>query len=70
MSYHEHMPAISVKHQVIHALQRMPEDIDFRDVTEEVALLAAVAEAEEDIAGGDLVDNDRMRERIEGWANG
>src|SRR5467141_439261 len=32
---------MSVKEQVLKAIQRLPEDIDFRDVTDEIALLAA-----------------------------
>ena len=60
----------TVKDQVIHAIQRLPHDADFRDVNEEIALLAAVAEAEEDIQQGKLVENDTMKARLEDWLNG
>ena len=58
---------MSVKEQVLQAIQRLPDDIDFRDVSDEIALLAAVHEAEEDIKEGRLVSNDQMLSRIEGW---
>jgi hypothetical protein len=58
---------MSVKEQVLQAIQRLPDDIDFRDVTDEIALLAAVHEAEQDIQEGRLVSNEEMRSRIEGW---
>ena len=58
---------MSIKHQVLSAIQRLPDDIDFRDVNEEIALLAAVQEAEDDIRENRLVSNTDMRNRIEEW---
>lgn len=68
--YPAFMPTLTVKEQVLHAIQRLPDDADFRDVSEEIALLAAVAEAEEDIRTGQLVDHDAMKARVEDWLNG
>jgi len=59
---------MSVKQQVLQAIQRLPEDIDFRDITDEIALLAAVHEAETDIEQGRLVSNEEMKSRIAGWS--
>lgn len=58
---------MSVKEQVLQAIQRLPDDIDYRDVTDEIAFLAAVGEAEEDIAAGRLVTNEQMKARIGQW---
>jgi hypothetical protein len=58
---------MSIKQRVLSAIQRMPEDIDFRDVSEEIALLAAVQEAEDDIREGRLISNTEMKGRIEEW---
>jgi len=55
----------TVKEQVLHVLQRLPDDADFRDVNEEIALLAAVAGA--DIREGRLVDNNEMKARLDEW---
>lgn len=57
----------TVKEQVLHVLQRLPDDADFRDVNEEIALLAAVAEAEADIREGRLVENNDMKSRLDEW---
>lgn len=54
---------MGVKEQVLEAVQRLPDDIDFRDVTDEVALLAAVHEAEQDIQHGRVISNEEMKSR-------
>jgi predicted transcriptional regulator len=59
---------MSVKEQVLQAIERLPNDINFRDVAEEVALLAAVQEAERDIEAGRLISNDEMKSRIAQWS--
>ena len=58
---------MSVKEQVLQAIHRLPDDIDYRDVAEEVAFLAAVREAERDIDEGRLVSNEQMKARIAEW---
>jgi hypothetical protein len=58
---------MSIKHQVLAAIQRLPDDVSFRDVNEEIALLAAVQEAEDDIREKRLVSNSDMKSRIEEW---
>jgi predicted transcriptional regulator len=56
---------MSVKEQVLQAIQRLPDDIDYRDVTDEIAFLAAIGEAEQDIAAGRIVTNEQMKARLE-----
>jgi len=56
----------TVKAQVLHAITRLPEDADFRDINEEIALLAAVDEAEEDIRQGRTLENSTMKQRLNG----
>lgn len=58
---------MSVKEQVLQAINRLPDDIDYRDAAEEIALLAAVREAERDIEQGRLVTNEQMKVRIGEW---
>lgn len=58
---------MSVKEQVLEAIQRLPDDIDFRDVADEIALLGAVHEAERDIQQGRLISNEEMKSRIAQW---
>jgi hypothetical protein len=59
---------MSVKEQVLQAIQRLPNDINFRDVTDEIALLAAIEDAERDIEDGRLISNDEMKSRISQWS--
>ncbi len=58
---------MTIKQQVLTAIQRLPDDINFHDVNEEIALLAAVEEAEDDIRANRLLSNSEMKNRIEGW---
>jgi predicted transcriptional regulator len=59
---------MTVKEQVLGAIRRLPDDVDFRDVAEEVALLAAVNEAEADIREGRLVSHAEMKDRVAKWS--
>ena len=59
---------MSVKEQVLQAIQRLPDDIDLRDVADEIALLAALQEAEHDIEHGQLISNDEMKSRMAQWS--
>jgi len=59
---------MSVKEQVLQAIQRLPDDIDFRDVADEIAPLAAVQEAEREIEQGRLISNKEMKSRIGQWS--
>jgi hypothetical protein len=59
---------MSVKEQVLQAIQRLPDDIDFRDVADEIALLAALLEAERDIQRGRVISNAEMKSRIGQWS--
>jgi len=59
---------MSVKEQILQAVQRLPDDVDYRDVSEEIAFLAAVREAERDIEAGRLVMNEQMKARIAEWS--
>jgi len=60
----------TVKEQVLQVVHRLPDDADFRDVNEEIAMLAAVAEAEDDIREGRLVENGEMKARLDEWLDG
>jgi predicted transcriptional regulator len=58
---------VSVKEQVLQAINRLPDDIDYRDAADEIAFLAAMPEAERDIEQGRLVTNEQMKSRIGEW---
>ena len=58
---------MSVKEQVLQAINRLPDDIDYRAAADEIAFLAAVREAERDIDQGHVVTNEQMKARIDEW---
>jgi predicted transcriptional regulator len=56
---------MSVKEQVLEAIQRLPDDVDYRDVAEEIAFLSAIGEAEKDIEEGRVITHEQMKSRVE-----
>jgi predicted transcriptional regulator len=56
---------VSVKDQLLQAINRLPDDIDYRDVADEIAFFAAVREAERDIEEGRVVTSEQMKARID-----
>ena len=61
---------MSVKGQVLEAIQRLPDDTDYRDVTDEIAFLAAICDAEQDIPGGRVITNEQMKACMTNGASG
>ncbi|MBA3961899.1 MAG: hypothetical protein H0X40_08365 [Chthoniobacterales bacterium] len=61
---------MSVKEQVLQAIHRMPSDVSYRDVAEEIAFLSALREAEKDIEEGRVLSNEQMKARIGEWTAG
>ena len=60
---------MSAKESVLQALHRLPDDIDYNDITEEIAFLAALRQAEDDIQAGKLVSNEEVRRKLESWTS-
>ncbi|MEW6304222.1 MAG: hypothetical protein AB1705_12165 [Verrucomicrobiota bacterium] len=58
---------MSDKQIVLEALHRLPDDLTFRDIAEEVAFLAALREGEEQIKQGKIISNEEMRRRLDSW---
>ena len=58
---------MSVKEQVLQAINRLPDDIDYLDAADEIAFLVAVREAERDIESGHVFTNEQMKARIDEW---
>src|SRR5262249_24827070 len=51
----------------LQAINRLPDDIDYRDAADEIAFLVAVREAERDIEQGRVISNEQMKARIGEW---
>ena len=59
---------MSIKQQALAIIRRLPDDANLKDIEEELALLAALEEAEADIQSGKLVSNEEMKARLQGWS--
>jgi predicted transcriptional regulator len=58
---------MSVKQQALAAINLLPEDADIAAVQEEVALLAALEEAEADVKKGRVIPHAEMVKNLQQW---
>lgn len=58
---------MSVKQLALDAIQQLPEDADMADVQEEMALLAALEEAEVDVQAGRVVPHADVVKKLQQW---
>ncbi|MES2595994.1 MAG: hypothetical protein V4662_11690 [Verrucomicrobiota bacterium] len=58
---------MSVKQLALDAIQQLPEDADMADVQEEMALLAALEEAEADVRTGRLIPHSEVVKNLQQW---
>ena len=59
---------MSIKEQAMAMIRRLPDDAGLKDIEEQLALLAVLQDAEEDIQNGRIVSNDEMKARVERWS--
>lgn len=60
---------MTIKEAVLQAIHRLPDDVDYRDIAEEIAFIAALEKGEKDIADRRLVSNEEVRKRLELWTS-
>lgn len=48
-------------------IDRMPENATFREIAEEIAILSALEDAEEDIREGRVSSQEEVKERARRW---
>ena len=53
---------------VLEAVHRLPEEASLHDIAEELALLAAVREGQQDLKDGRVVSNEEMKRRLDSWS--
>jgi predicted transcriptional regulator len=56
---------MSAKETVLQAIHRLPDDVDYRAIAEEIAFLAALEQGDRDIQAGRVVANEDVRKKIE-----
>ena len=55
------------KELVIEAVRKLPEDATLDEISEEIALLAAIRRSEEAADAGRLVSHDEVKQRFASW---
>lgn len=60
---------MSAKETVLQAIQLLPDDADFRAISEEIAFLAALEQGDRDILEGRVVSNEEARKKLESWTS-
>ena len=60
---------MSAKEAVLQAIHRLPDDVDYRAIAEEIAFLAALEQGDQDIRSGRVVSNEDVRKRLESWTS-
>lgn len=58
---------MSVKQLALDAINHLPEDAGMVDVQEEMALLAALGEAEADVQAGRLIPHSEVVKKLQQW---
>ena len=58
---------MSNKETVIEAVRNLPEDATLEEISEQIAILAAIRRGEKAIAEGKTVTNDAAKERSATW---
>ena len=59
--------AMSNKELVVDALRKMPEDVTLEEISEEIAILAAIKRGEEAIVAGRVVPHEEVKKRVASW---
>jgi len=60
-------PSMTPKQKALRALATLPEDATYQDLQEEVRILAALEEAEQDIREGKLTSHDDAKRLLAEW---
>ena len=58
---------MSLKQNALQVIGALPEDASYEVVSEEVSVLAALEEAEEDIRAGRVTSHDEVKKRFLSW---
>ena len=61
--------SMSAKEAVLQAIHRLPDDVDYRAIAEEIAFLAALEQGDQDIQAGRVVSNEGARKKLESWTS-
>lgn len=60
---------MSAKESVLQAIHRLPDDVDYRAIAEEIAFLGALEQGDQDVRSGRVVSNEDVRKKLESWTS-
>jgi predicted transcriptional regulator len=58
---------MSLKQNAIQVIGALPEDASYQAVSEELSILAALDEAEDDIRHGRVISHEEVKNRFSSW---
>jgi predicted transcriptional regulator len=58
---------MSLKQNAMQVIGALPEDVSYEAVSDELSILAALNEAEEDISAGRVISHDEVKKRFASW---
>lgn len=58
---------MSPKETALRALRRLPDNVGYQEIANEIAFLAAISEAESDIKAGRVISHEEIRCRLESF---
>ena len=61
--------SMSAKEAVLQAIHRLPDDVDYRAIAEEIAFLSALEQGDQDIHSGRVVSNEDVRKKLDSWTS-
>jgi predicted transcriptional regulator len=60
---------MTLKQQVLEAIEELPENVSYKDIVDKIAFLAAVKKGIEAADRGDVVPLDEVRKMVPKWAS-
>ncbi|HLP90320.1 MAG TPA: hypothetical protein VK184_17260 [Nostocaceae cyanobacterium] len=61
------MTDITVKYQVLKAVEEMPQDVTFEKIMEQLYFLYKVTQGLKQVESGDIISNTEAKKRIKKW---
>jgi predicted transcriptional regulator len=58
---------MSNKELVLEAVRGMPDEATIEEISEEIAILAAIRRGQEAVRAGDIVSHDEVKQRLSRW---
>jgi predicted transcriptional regulator len=58
---------MSDKQSVLEAIRRLPDEVSFREIRDEIEFLAAVREGEQQADQGRLIPLEQMEKNLQSW---